>query len=138
MRKANTAVGTAWECYNQLIDPATYARKRDSVLRSIVRWFFSKRLVQEELVNVFSGNTPMCRLVFNTLEDAMRGITVDVDNVEGMERYIGHQMDDALRDFNVDADNVEGLDKYLEEQLESLQEEIADKVVRELVDRLRG
>ena len=138
MRKPNTAVGTAWECYNQLVDPVTYTKQGDKVLRSIVRWFFSKRAVQEELADILTGNTPLCRVMRDAVREGVREITIDVDAVEGLDRHVNNAIDEVMGDLEIDAEQIKHLDRFVEDQLEEFKDEVAESVIKELVERLRG
>lgn len=107
-------------------------RKVSWALASIVGWALSRREVQQVIADAFSGQTPMCKVLREAVDD--REVSVDADDIVGLSGAI----DNALEHLEIDAENVNGLSKEIEAHLEELTDDLIEQVVGNIRERLRA
>jgi hypothetical protein len=113
-------------------------RRATAVAVSFFEWTLSKRPVQEAIADVFSENTPMCRVIDRVVNDAIDDMDreVDVDDVKGLESTI----EDALENLEMNAANIQNLDRAISEIIEEAEipagniQGLGDAIAEALVD----
>lgn len=142
---AQIAASTKRDFHN-LVAPllAWFAVYAEKAVTAFFRWALSKYAIQQVIADTFSGSTPMCRVLRDAINSAQ--ITVDADDVHGLDRAIDEEVDRALssdhREFTQAVNSA--VEEYLQEQFDELKkqlvdpEELTDSVARELADRLLG
>jgi hypothetical protein len=101
-----------------------------------IGWLLSMPPVQAEVARAFSGQTAMCRVLKDAINDAVDSRdTIDEDTAS-------HMIREALENHTIEADDVEGLDRYISDSLEEAitgeaKDEITKAVVEHIVEKLQ-
>lgn len=123
--------GLAWRALRQWL-----AQRASAALAAGVRRILSVPEVQREVARAFSGQTAMCVVLNDAIEDQLGRI--EPEDIRGLEHEIGKAVESALDEFRIDAEHVEGLEKFMEEFLEGSSGSVVDNVAEELCRRLGG
>jgi hypothetical protein len=113
---------------------------REQILAESVAWLLSHRAVQHKVADVFSSNTPMCRVLSDAIESYNR--QVELDDIHGFDRALEEAITSCFENFDVS--EAKGFEETVERAVdqafsdERFREEITSAVVEEIVGRLRG
>jgi len=98
--------------------------KTTAMLVAFFEWALDKRGVQQAIAAQLSNSTtPLCRVLNDAVQQNMTDISVNADDVEGLDRYI----EDAISEADIDASCIRGFDRAINEAIENAEIE-ADKV----------
>lgn len=126
-----------------------FERQASAIVVAFFRWALDKYSVQKVIADQFSGSTPMCRVMRDSVSGYVDNITVDVTDVDGLDRHIddyidGHEIhadsiegfekavEDVIKDTDIDVGNIDGLDEAIKDEVancvkETMQEQELDE-----------
>jgi hypothetical protein len=97
----------------------------------LIEWMFSFKEVQHAFVDTISCNSPIGRALNGHIEDYSG--EMDVDNIQGLDRYVENSIDDYLSNNEIEADNIKHLDRYVAEAVTAEIDDMNDSQIARLV-----
>src|SRR5262245_6708837 len=108
-------------CYD---DARAKVRRRwndwlDKKVTAFFAWAIEKPSVQRVIANEFSGGTPMCRVMRDTIASYVdhNQPEIDANDVDGLDTAIRDAINDALNGYVVKAEDVDGLDDLVKDAI---------------------